>query len=381
MKSFILKIVDILYSFVIYNLYIVPKSIIKLFFNKELYNHKSYFPEKKQKKVFRIFLEQCEQIVRYGSPNEFYFMYGFDIKSKSEQNKYLHYYPFMKKRDELNLSSSHNSTCILRNKLYFGIFADAFSINTANNIAYSINGMLYLLKEKKYISVKEFINRGETKVFCKLIDGECGNGVFILTINQNRVLKNNIETTLDDITNIFTSNRYLIQEFIKQNSKMAMLHERSINSIRLITVRELNTNNIIVLPSILRIGTGDNVVDNTSQGGIAVGFDLNTGQLHKYGFYKPEYGLKVSQHPDSKVIFEDFYIPYIKEAIEQAKRFHSLLNDIHSIGWDIAIGENGPVFIEGNDNWEINGPQIGNHGLKEEFNKYFNNKKTNHRYN
>lgn len=376
MKSLILNIVNILYSFVIYNLYIVPKSIVKLFFNKELYKHKSYFPEKKQKNVFRIFLEQCGQIVRYGSPNEFYFMYGFDIKPKSEQNAYLHYYPFMKKRDELNLSSSHNSTCILRNKLYFGIFADAFSINTANNIAYSIDGKLYLLKEKKYVSVKEFINRGETKVFCKLIDGECGNGVFILTVNQNKVFKNDIETTLDDITSIFTSNRYLIQEFIKQNSKMSMLHEKSINSIRLITVRDLNTNNIIVLPSILRIGTGDNVVDNTSQGGIAVGFDLNTGQLHKYGFYKPDYGLKVSQHPDSKVIFEEFYIPHIKEAIEQAKKFHSLLNDIHSIGWDIAIGEDGPVFIEGNDNWEINGPQIGNHGLKEEFNKYFNSKKT-----
>ena len=48
-----------------------------------------------------------------------------------------------------------------------------------------------------------------------------------------------------------------------------------------------------------------------------------------------------------------------------------MLKDIHSIGWDIAIGKDGPVFIEGNDNWEINGPQVGNRGLKKEFEEYF----------
>ena len=41
--------------------------------------------------------------------------------------------------------------------------------------------------------------------------------------------------------------------------------------------------------------------------------------------------------------------------------FHSMLKDIHSIGWDIAIGENGPIFIEGNDNWEALGE--GNLGM------------------
>ena len=127
---------------------------------------------------------------------------------------------------------------------------------------------------------------------------------------------------------------------------------------------------IEVLPSILRIGTNDSVVDNTSQGGIAVGFDLNTGQLNEYGFQKPQFGLRVDVHPNSNVVFKDYYIPYIKEAIEQAKYFHSFL-DLHSIGWDVAIGDEGPIFIEGNDNWEINGPQSCNRGLANEFYNLF----------
>ena len=302
---------------------------------------------------------------------DYYFMYGFDVKSRKEQNAYLHYTPFMVRRDALNLASKHNSTCILRDKLYFGIFADALGINTAENVVYAVDGALYLLAEKRYITIREFVHGSNTELFCKIVDGECGDGIFILKIQDGRAFYNGSEISCDDLEQRIKGRKYLFQKRLTQHPEMSRLYDRSINSIRLVTVRDLRTQNIVVLPSILRIGANGNVVDNTSQGGIAVGFNLETGQLHQYGFYKPQFGRRVESHPDSKVVFADFYIPFIKEAIEQAKRFHSFLEDIHSIGWDIAISPDGPVFIEGNDNWEINGPQIGNHGLKDEFERYF----------
>ena len=371
MKRKFIFFIDILLSKFIYYAYIVPLNIFRLIKRKDLYKHKSYFPEKKQKSVSKIFFEQCLQIIKYGTPNDYYFMYGFDVKSSKEQSEYLHYTPFMRRRDSLNLASNHNSTCILRNKLYFGIFADAFSIKTAKNIAYTINDMIYLLHEKKFITLEEFITLGDYKLFCKLIDGECGNGIFILTINNNKIFYNNEEISSNELHKIIDRKNYLFQEFISQHSEMSRLHKESINSIRLVTVKDINTGKIVALPSILRIGTGNSIVDNTSQGGIAVGFDLDTGRLHEFGFYKPNFGLKINAHPNSNIVFKEFCIPHIKEAIEQAKLFHNLLSDIHSIGWDIAIGQNGPIFIEGNDNWEINGPQIGNHGLKKEFKRFF----------
>lgn len=371
MRRKIIFIVDYILSKIINVLYVIPINVFRLYSSEDLYRHPSYFPEKKQKTVGRMFWEQCVQIFKYGYANEYYFMYGFDVKNTAEQKQYLHYVPFMRRRDALNLASKHNSTCILRDKLYFGVFADAFSIPTAKNIVYSTDKGLYLLQERKYISLQEFVTRDNYKLFCKLIDGECGNGIFVLEIVSGKIFYDGKEITVDELKNRLNSKRYLFQEFIHQHAAMSQLYDRAINSIRLVTVRDLRTNNIVVLPSILRIGANGNIVDNTSQGGIAVGFDLNTGQLHKYGFYKPQFGLKVDRHPNSGIIFENFYIPYIQEAINEAKRFHSLLSDIHSIGWDIAIGENGPIFIEGNDNWEINGPQIGNHGLKKEFERYF----------
>jgi hypothetical protein len=38
-------------------------------------------------------------------------------------------------------------------------------------------------------------------------------------------------------------------------------------------------------------------------------------------------------------------------AVAAAARFHADLPGLHSIGWDIALTEGGPVFIEGNQEW------------------------------
>ncbi len=46
-------------------------------------------------------------------------------------------------------------------------------------------------------------------------------------------------------------------------------------------------------------------------------------------------------------------MPFFREAVRVARELHNFLYGIHSVGWDIAIGEKGPIIIEGNDNWEI----------------------------
>lgn len=366
----IIFIVDIL-RFFINIFYRKPKCSLGLLFHPELYKNSSYYPERKQKSYLQIYFEQLIQIWKYGTPNEFYFMYGLDVKQKKEMHTYMHYVPFMKRRDKLNLNSLHNSTCILRNKFYFGVFADALNIKTPQNIAYVQNGNIFLIAEKKYISIEQFINSGDYDLFCKVLDGECGKGIFKLKIVSGNLYCAGKQIKVEQLKQKLQNAEYLFQLSIEQHPEMSRMYDKSINSIRLVTVRNLKDGNIVVLPSILRIGTNGSIVDNTSQGGIAVGFDLQTGQLHKYGFFKPQYGFKVTEHPNTHVVFREFYIPCILQAIEMAKRFHLMLNDIHSIGWDIAISKDGPTFIEGNDNWEINGPQVGNHGLRNEFETYF----------
>jgi hypothetical protein len=52
------------------------------------------------------------------------------------------------------------------------------------------------------------------------------------------------------------------------------------------------------------------------------------------------------------VKFEGYAIPYFREAVEMVMRMHEALPGIHSIGCDVAISPDGPIIIEGNDDWE-----------------------------
>lgn len=371
MKQKIVRIITDILEILFSIFYRRPKYTITLPFNQHLWIQDSYYPEHKRKSRVRIIFDLLSQIWKYGAPNEYYFLYGLDVKYGSDYRSYIHYTPFMKQRDKLNLSSDHNSSCILRNKLYFGIFAKSIGIATPENIAYINNGDVLLLNTASHTNIKDFATNLNGTFFCKPVDGECGKGVFKLDVTSDKILINNAIVTFEDLTDALNGTAFIIQKCITQHPLQAKLHPSSINSMRMVTVRSLKDGHIEVLPSILRIGANGSIVDNTSQGGIAVGFDPNTGHLNEYGFFKPEFGLRTNTHPNSNIKFSEYTIPHIKEAVEQAKYFHSLL-DLHSIGWDIAIGEDGPIFIEGNDNWEINGPQSCNRGLaKEYYNLFF----------
>ena len=316
-------------------------------------------------------MEQVGQILRFGKVNKFYFLYGFDVKTKEEQEKYVHAWPFQLRRGDLNLSLYHDYSCILRDKLVFSLFAEGIGVKTVKILFYTTEGKLFDYASKEECHVEKLLLSGDTKMFCKPLDGEEGKGAFVLQVKNGVFYQNGTPEGIDQIRSILTQQRYLVQEFLTQHEEMSRLHSQSINTIRLVTVRGIKDGEIHILPSILRIGTGDSVMDNTSRGGVAVGVNIETGYLKQFGFFKPQYGTKTDVHPDSKIKFEDFQIPYFEEVKRQAVYFHSMLPQIHSVGWDIAVGPNGPIFVEGNDNWEINGPQSCNGGMKKEFDAYF----------
>ena len=365
-----------IYRASVINLYSKPIWVCKLIMHpREYCVHESYYPDKRQKSHFRIWFDQLGQILRYGSPNHFYYPYGFDVKTNKEQKEYLHFIPFSLLRVK-GRKAEHSPTAILRDKLLFGMFTEYFGINSPKNIAISGKNGLLDLETKNIISFNDFLQKYKNgDFFAKPIDGECGNGIFHLQMKNGNIIINNQSSNAEELEKRLSEWRYLIQSTVQQHPLMSSLHPQSTNTIRLVTVRNKCLNNTpVVFPSILRIGTGDSIVDNTSQGGLAVGIDLTSGNLKEYGFYKPEYGTKVKVHPDSSILFSSFSIPFFKECCQQACLLHSFLSDINSIGWDVAIGLDGPIFIEGNDNWEINGPQICNGGLRNLFKTYLNEK-------
>lgn len=362
------------------------KKIKSLFSNRESYiNAKTYYNEEIRKSKFEIFCNQIYFIFKYGDMEPFYFTYGFDRKSmtldKICSNYIIPYYSFQRKINKLNtinpIYGKFSGRVITADKFYFNIFLNKFSIPTPNIFLY-IKDKEILYVNNKFIEDLELIEKEERlkfifsrdmDAFAKPSDGQLGNGIFSLLIKDKKIYVDNKPLELHDLIKIVTSADYLIQERIVQHPLMASLCSSTLNSIRLQTVRD-NNGNIIPFGAGLRIGREGNNVDNWAKGGVFVGINMNNGKLNKTGFLKPKFGTSLTKHPDTNIIFENFEIPFFKKAISLACELHKKMYRCHSVGWDIAISNDGPIFIEGNGLWEISLVQAANGGMKH-FEKYF----------
>jgi len=318
-------------------------------------------------------------IWKYGDTEKFYYAYGFDRKNMSRKkvmNEYIineqAFLQRIKYRNYHIHKGMWSARAIVSDKFYFFLFLKSLGIPTPMILYYTRNGKLFYGVGDKTISEEnsiETVFEQELDGFAKPFGGQMGTGAFSLSIQNKTVFVNNQPTTKENVLKTITNTNYIIQERVVQHPLMNKLCSTSLNTIRMITLIT-EDEEIIVVRAGARIGREGNVVDNTSKGGMMVGIDLNTGRLMKKGFIKPGYGTVVTQHPDNGLVFEGFEIPYFKEAVELAKELHSKLYRIHSVGWDIAITPNGPMFIEGNSIWEIGLIQATMGGLKS-IEKYF----------
>lgn len=308
----------------------------------------SYYDSSERKNRFFIITENLYYLLKFSEANKQYFLYHFDRKSNPiDQKKYLPYPIFRKLRNKKNIFSPINTyVSILRNKYVFSKYLQGLNIPTPKIIGEIIDDNIIFSNNKK-VNIKDVKN---LDFFCKSFYGEEANGVFHLQINNGNIIVDGKNITYDEFMK--KKDKYsFLQEKIIQAGELSKLYSKSVNTIRVVTV--MMNNEIILYNSILKIGGFGNTCDNWHLGGVIVGINQTTGELLEEGLLTQGYGYRIKEHPETKVKFQNFKIPFYSKAIEQAILLHKNFINIKSIGWDIAITENGPVFIEGNDNWDF----------------------------
>lgn len=332
----------------------IIQEIIKI---KKVIEGESYYPEKTRKNELTRYLENFVHFLRYREVNEFYNLYGMDIKDYNKQ-EYIDYRSFRIIRNKKNLKKDKefNYICLLRDKELFSIILEKYGINTPT-IKYKIQNKKIFFG-KNLISYENFMKENDNKMlFIKDSKGECGEEIFQVEVKNSKIYYLDNYFTCNEFLDKLSNKEYIIQEKLIQNKKMSELYNKAVNTLRIVTVKNEVTNEIEIFAKLLRIGANNNYVDNWAKGGIVVGIN-DDGTLKKYGFYKPGYGTKIVEHPISKVKFQGFKIPNYEIIINEIKNIHKLFKNIHSIGWDIAITEKGFSIIEGNDNYEISLHQV-----------------------
>lgn len=92
------------------------------------------------------------------------------------------------------------------------------------------------------------------------------------------------------------------------------------------------------------------LTDNRAQGAVGYGLDTRTGRL-TVGALKGGLG-SFSVHPASGRTVVGFELPYFEEAAKLAVTAHSqAFASFPTLGWDIAITDDGPVLVEVNIQW------------------------------
>lgn len=333
----------------------------------------TYYPELERKSKLSIWWDNLLWLARHREVNRYYYVYGLDRKRGINSQEFLPYNEFRRIRDRRNLNpkgTGYNYVCILRDKFMFSQVLTGLGFPAPKNIALLNSEQITWLADMRHRPLESLIGEEGIRLdgFCKKLAGILGKGAFPLRITGGKLFVKDAEISLSELKQRVRG-EYLLQESIRQHTRMSELHPHSINTVRVITFN--NHREVQVFSAALRIGTNNRSVDNWAAGGIVVGIDLDTGKLRKEGIFKPGYGGRVERHPDTGVALEGFEIPYFQKSIELACSLHRCLYGIHSVGWDIAITPQGPLFIEGNDDWEGGIPMSLETNFKSRFLKMY----------
>lgn len=289
------------------------------------YKNMIYVAGKVSKKTGKIrlfvLLDMIHCALVYGSGYIDYFEFEFYLLNKSERATYI--------------TSNVNNNIIKKynDPKYNYIFDDKAVFNdTFKNF---LKRDYINLEHLMYDDFVKFV-KNKKKIVVKPLNECGGKGVRVISIDK--------KSDLEKIFNSLIRNKqFLVEDYINQCKQMSSLYNKSVNTLRILTFYK--NKKVYILKSILKIGNGG-AVDNFSSGGMYTFVDEN-GKVYVPAI--DEEGNIFEVHPVSKKKIVGFEIPKYKEVIDFVKELGLVVPKVRYVGWDIAITDNGPVVVEGNN--------------------------------
>ncbi|OYN92309.1 sugar-transfer associated ATP-grasp domain-containing protein [Parenemella sanctibonifatiensis] len=194
-------------------------------------------------------------------------------------------------------------------------------------------------------------SQGQGVTVISSVDGQ----EVVLSTNERMHVEELIETTGEGV--------WIIQPRLSQHPDLDALNSTSLNTLRLGTFRRRD-GSVLILFAVLRLGRVHSQIDTYNQGGYSVRVDPSTGAFAARGYQKAKFALEtVDSHADSGVTFAGRSVPFWDRVVDLATSFAREAGRNRFIGWDVASTPDGPVFVEGNHDWDVAHAQIGSKGM------------------
>jgi len=321
----------------------------------------------KKKRFLKVFMDMCKLIWRYHGVSVMFHGMNFFVEEYfserlHEANHSVDEYMLSREAAAIFwVSSSHDIANIrkINNKIsgYNFLRKHRFPRTTRYGVIYRVGNQVEWKDEFGNVSSVKALLKKYQKVFTKPDDECIGRGCAVLEEAKGNIMLNDREIRESELAK-FLKKPQLIEEIVEQAEEYAAWHPQSLNTLRIITMRNPETRELYVERAIFRMGTGSSHTDNWCAGGIGVKVFSN-GTLDKYGYFCDPSVIPVTAHPDTNKRFEGSELPHYDDAVELALRAHKIIRRINGIGWDIAFTNRGPIIIEMNPFFSIFQAQCG----------------------
>lgn len=337
---------------ILYLLYYLIRTPWSLFFQ-----YVKYVREKTNLSSLRIYKEVIRTIFQYNASPLDYFSFRFFELSPSERED-ISCTGFMYEYQLVMNPKNHRN--VLRDKILFlKHFKELVGRDWITLSMLTEDSLLYT----------DFVEKGNNKIVIKNSSGQAGKEVEVINVR---------EKSKDEVLTIMQNKNYdLIESYVVQHPALMEMSPSGLNTIRIVT--QYFEHEVIVVFAFLRV-TVNSAIDNLSADNYSRNFgcaiDLNTGKVNKPGTYLNSMKPYVYNHPLTNVEVIGFQLPYWDQCMELVIKAANLVPENRSIGWDVAVTEDGPVLIEGNHNWNNLSLVPGKKGYRQDFIKYLSALKT-----
>ena len=136
----------------------------------------------------------------------------------------------------------------------------------------------------------------------------------------------------------------ICEEFIFQCKEISDICPTSVNSCRILTLRDGQT--VSVIAATFKTSKGSSFVDNMHADGIGAAVDVKTGVVITEG--RDYANNTFIYHPMTGMVIPGIQLPFWSATLYLVKKAHLLMPESAVLGWDVAFTDNGPIIIEVN---------------------------------
>jgi hypothetical protein len=274
--------------------------------------------------------------------------------------KYLYQFTHYKRKhyitDQQMLTTAYingEQAVLLNDKVLFKLSMGSF-VYIPHIFAFIDKGFFISLdpKIKDLSDIKDLLVQ-DKNLIVKPTKGLGGKGIKLLQYCGESFLSNGLKTTWCDISKkLLNSGDVIICEYIRQGEFANLLYPHTVNTIRMLSMRDPESGKSFIAAAAFRIGCSRSLpVDNISAGGIVCDIDLSSGRLGKAatGFFDKGPFRWIEKHPDTGVCMEGLILEGWENRIcNKVKWLADKFPHLPYVAWDVALRNDDIVVVEGN---------------------------------